>query len=75
MIYIETVELVSLYVSLHTVFQNLVELVITSDETIWGYRELQVSRKLEHGPRNYTNYHQQFQIPPLYYQILQMIFT
>ena len=42
-------------VSLHAVFRNLVAPVITSGETTWGYRELHVSRKLEHGPRHYTN--------------------
>ena len=26
-----------------------------SGKTTWGYRELQVSRKLEHGPRYYKN--------------------
>ena len=48
--YIETLGLVSLYISLHTVFQNLVALVITSDKTMWGYQELQVSCKLKYGP-------------------------
>ena len=52
--YVETAGLVSLHVSLHVVFSNLVVLVITSGETTWGYRELQVSRKLEHGPRHYN---------------------
>ena len=37
-------------VSLHVMFWNLVALVITSDKTTWGYRELHVSRKLEHVP-------------------------
>ena len=49
--YVETAELVSL----HVVFRNLVAPVITSGETTWGYRELQVSRKLEHGSRHYTS--------------------
>ena len=44
----------SLYACLHAVFRNLVALVITTDETTWGYRKLHVSRKLEHGPRHYT---------------------
>ena len=35
--YIETVGLVSLHVSLHAVFWNLVALVITSSETTWDY--------------------------------------
>ena len=52
--YVEPAGLVSLHVSLHAVFRNLVALVITSGETTWGYRELQVSRKLEHGPRHYS---------------------
>ena len=52
--YVETVGLSNLHVSLHTVFQNLVAFVITSGETTGGYRELQVSRKLEHGPWHYT---------------------
>ena len=47
--YVETAGLVSL----HVVFRDLVAPVITSGETTWGYRELQVSRKLEHGPRHY----------------------
>ena len=50
--YIETAGLVSL----HTVFQNLVALVITSGDTTWGYRKLQVSRKLEHGPQHYRDF-------------------
>ena len=41
-------------VSLHVVFRNLVAPVITSGETTWGYKELQVSHKLEHGSRHYT---------------------
>ena len=41
-------------VSLHAVFRNLVAFVITSSETTWGYRELQVSRKLEHEPQHYN---------------------
>ena len=49
-IFIETAGSVSLYV----VFRNLVAPVITSGETTWGYRELQVFRKLEHRPRHYT---------------------
>ena len=49
-IMLKQVRLVSLYTSLHTVFRNLLALVITSDKTTWGYRELQVFRKLEHGP-------------------------
>ena len=28
---------------------------MTSGETTWGYRELHVSRKLEHGPRHYND--------------------
>ena len=52
--YVETARLVSLHVSLYVVFRNLVALVITSGETTWGYWELQVSRKLEHGPRHYN---------------------
>ena len=52
--YVETTGLVSLHGSLHAVFWNLVALVITSGETTWGYRELQMFRKLEHGPRHYT---------------------
>ena len=52
--YVEIVRLVSLHVSLHVVFRNLVALVVTSDKTMWGYREVQVSRKLEHGPRHYN---------------------
>ena len=48
--YIESAKLVNLHVSLYTVFQNLVVLVITSGETTRGDRELQVSRKLEHKP-------------------------
>ena len=40
-------------VSLHAVFQNSVALVITSGKTRWGYREIQVFRKLEHGPQHY----------------------
>ena len=52
--YVETVGLVSLYVSLHAVFRNLIALVITSGKTAGSYRELQVSRKLEHGPRHYN---------------------
>ena len=47
--YVETAGLVSL----HVVFRNLVAPVITNGETTWGYRELQVSRKLGHGPRHY----------------------
>ena len=43
-------------VSLHVVFQNLVVPIITSGETTWGYRELQMSRKLEHGLRYYTSH-------------------
>ena len=31
----------------------MVALVITSGETTWGYWELQVSRKVEHGPWHY----------------------
>ena len=41
-------------VSLHVVFWNFVVSVIISGETTWGYKELQVSCKLEHGPRYYT---------------------
>ena len=52
--YVESVGLVSLHISLYAVFRNLVELVITSGETTGGYRELQVSRKLEHGLRHYS---------------------
>ena len=52
--YVKTAELVSLHVNLHAVFRNFVKLVITSGKTMWGYRELQVSRKLEHGPRHYN---------------------
>ena len=48
--YVDTAGLVSLYV----VFRNLVVLVITSGKTTWGYRALQVSCKLEHGPRHYS---------------------
>ena len=48
--YVETAGLVSL----HVVFRNLVAPIITSGETTWGYQELQVSRKLEHGPRYYN---------------------
>ena len=44
---------VSLYASLHAVFWNLVALVITSSKTTYGYRELQVSRKLVYVPRHY----------------------
>ena len=47
--YIEMVELISL----HVVFRNLVAPVISSGETTWGYKELQVSRKLEYGPWHY----------------------
>ena len=46
--------LVSLYISLHAMFQNLVTLIITSGKTMWGYQELQVSYKLVHGPRHYN---------------------
>ena len=46
--------LVSLHASLHTVFRNLIALVITNDKTTWGYRELLLSRKLEHRPRNFS---------------------
>ena len=53
MIYVETAGLVSLHVRLHIVFRNLVVLVITSGKTTWGYRKLQMSRKLEHWPRHY----------------------
>ena len=60
--YVETARLVSLHVSLHVVFQNLVALVIASDKTMWGYRELQVSRKLEHGLRHYSNKRRQTRI-------------
>ena len=35
--YVEMAGLVSLYVGLYTVFQNLVVLVTTSSETTWGY--------------------------------------
>ena len=52
--YVETAGLLGVHVSLHLVFRNLVALVITSGETMWDYRELQVSRKLEHGPRHYN---------------------
>ena len=45
--------LVSLYVTLNAVFYNLVALVITSSKATGGNRELQVSGKLEHGPRHY----------------------
>ena len=45
--------LVRLHASLHKVFRNLIALVITSGETTWSYRELQVLRKLEHGRRHY----------------------
>ena len=48
--------LVSLHTSLYAVFRNLVALVITSGETTWGYRELHVSHKLEHGPQHYRPY-------------------
>ena len=48
-------EFVSLHVSLYTVFQNLVALVITSSETTWGYQELQVSHKLEHRLQHYID--------------------
>ena len=48
--YIETTGLVSL----HTMFRNLVALVITSGKTTEDYRELQVSRKLEHRPQHYN---------------------
>ena len=48
--YVETAGLISL----HTVFWNLVVPIITSDEITWNYRELQVSRKLEYGPRHYS---------------------
>ena len=47
--YVETTGLVSL----HAVFRNLVTLVITNGKTTQGYRELQVCRKLEHGPWHY----------------------
>ena len=47
-------ELISLYVSLHAVFQNLVILVIINDKTMQSYQELQMSRKLEHTPRDYN---------------------
>ena len=43
-------------VSLYAVFRNLVTLVITSGEATWGYRELQMSHKLEHGPRYYKEH-------------------
>ena len=49
--YVETAGLLSLHVSLHTVFWNLVVPVITSSEITGGYRELQISHQLEHGPR------------------------
>ena len=52
--YIEIVGLVSLYISLHIVFWNLVALEITSDKTTWSYRELQMSCQLEHGLRHYN---------------------
>ena len=48
--YVKMAELVSL----HIVFRNLVVLVITSDETTWGYQALQMSCKLKHGPRYYS---------------------
>ena len=48
--YVETAGLVSL----HVVFWNLVAPVITSGKTTWDYKELQVSRKLEHGPWHYS---------------------
>ena len=51
--YIEIARLVSLHVTLHTVFWNFVALVITSGKTTWDYWELQVSRKLKHGPWHY----------------------
>ena len=60
--YVETARLVSLHISLHVVFQNLVTLVITSDKTMWGYWELQVSRKLEHGLRYYSSKRRQTRI-------------
>ena len=47
--YVEMAGLVNLYV----VFRNLVPPVITSGETTWGYWEVQVFRKLEHGPWHY----------------------
>ena len=52
--YVKTAGLVSLHVSLHVVFRNLVALVITIGKTIWGYRELQVSCKLKHGSWHYN---------------------
>ena len=52
--YIKTMGLVSLNMSLHAVFRNLVALIITSGETTGGYQELQVFRKMEHGLRYFT---------------------
>ena len=46
--YIETAGLVSL----HVIFRNLVAVIITSGETTCSYWELEVSHKLEHGPRH-----------------------
>ena len=43
------------FVSQHVVFQSLVAPVITTSKTTWGYRELQVSRKLEHRLRHYIS--------------------
>ena len=48
--YVETTGLVNL----HTVFRNLVALVITIGETTENYRELQLSHKLEHRPQHYN---------------------
>ena len=50
--YVQTAGLVSL----HVVFQNLVAPIITSGKTTWGYKELQVFRKLEHGPWHYNHH-------------------
>ena len=48
--YVEMAKLVSLYI----VFRNLVARVIIGGETTWGYRELQVSRKLKYRPWHYN---------------------
>ena len=52
-------------VSLHVVFWNWVAPIITSGKTTWGYRELRVSRKLEHGPRHYNCHPSKARVPTI----------
>ena len=52
--YVEIAGLISLHISLYTVFRNLVALVITSCKTTRGYWKLLIFRKLEHRPQHYT---------------------